>query len=294
MKENISSKNRILATIIINLSISIIEIVGGILSNSIALLSDALHNASDTFAGILTFFTIRLSEKKPNHKFTFGYLRAEILSAFINSSFLLVIALLLIRESIYKFINPAYIKTEIMIPVAIFGLIANGVSVIILHSSSHKNINIRSAYLHLFSDTISSIGVVISSLIIHFFKLYFLDPLFTIIIAVYMLYECYKIIKESTEILLESSPSNININKIEEEILKIGEVENIHHVHVWRLNDNKVLFEAHINIKDISISKSKCIRKEIEKVLEEKFNIDHCTIQFEYQEHLEDCLLHNK
>ncbi|NMC58963.1 MAG: cation transporter [Candidatus Methanofastidiosa archaeon] len=290
--EHETSKNRVLATIILNTSITAFEIIGGIFSRSTALLSDALHNLSDTVAGVLTYSTMRISERKANRKFTFGYKRTEILSAFINSSVLLVIAALLMKEGMQKLFHPSDIKTNIMLVVSVIGLLANGAAVILLSRHSKENINIKSAYVHLFGDTISSVGVVLSAIIMHFFGLRILDPIMTILISVYMLFEGFKIIKESSEILLECSPNNVDIMEIEKELLNINGIKNVHHVHLWRLNDKELLFEAHINVDNINISDSKKIRNEAEKILEDKFNIFHSTIQFEHNEHLDERLLH--
>ena len=287
-ESKIASK-RVLISIVMNLIITIAEIIGGILSKSLALLSDSMHNLSDTLAQVLTFATLRLSERKSDKHFTFGYKRAEIISAFINSSVLIVIAVLLIREAIARFYRIETITVGIMLPIAVIGLIANFVSVMVLHGHTY-NMNLKSAYLHLLTDTLSSVVVVVGAVLMLFFNIYWLDPLLTIIIAVYMGYEAFDIFKGSLLILMECAPKEIDLQKIKEDILKIEDVENIHHVHIWMLSESNFLFEAHINIKNINIEDTKKIRLQIEDVLK-KYGIDHSTIQFEYKEHLEDGLI---
>lgn len=264
-ESKIASK-RVLISIVMNLIITIAEIIGGILSKSLALLSDSMHNLSDTLAQVLTFATLRLSERKSDKNFTFGYKRAEIISAFINSSVLIVIAVLLIREAIVRFYRIETITVGIMLPIAVIGLVANFVSVMVLHGHTY-NMNLKSAYLHLLTDTLSSVVVVVGAVLMLFFNIYWLDPLLTLVIAVYMGYEAFDIFKGSLLILMECAPKEIDLQKIKEDILKIEDVENIHHVHIWMLSESNFLFEAHINIKNISIEDTKKIRLQIEDVL---------------------------
>jgi len=264
-ESKIASK-RVLISIVMNLIITIAEIIGGILSKSLALLSDSMHNLSDTLAQVLTFATLRLSERKSDKNFTFGYKRAEIISAFINSSVLIVIAVLLIREAIVRFYRIETITVGIMLPIAVIGLVANFVSVMVLHGHTY-NMNLKSAYLHLLTDTLSSVVVVVGAVLMLFFNIYWLDPLLTLVIAVYMGYEAFDIFKGSLLILMECAPKEIDLQKIRGDILKIEDVENIHHVHIWMLSESNFLFEAHINIKNISIEDTKKIRLQIEDVL---------------------------
>jgi len=288
-----TSERNVLFTIVLNLIITITEIIGGVFSHSLSLISDSMHNLSDTLAGALTLWTMNLSKKESNNKFTFGYKRAEIISAFINSSILAGLALILIKEAITKFANPIEIKTVTMFIVALIGLISNIVGALLLHKHSRENINIRSAYLHLFSDAISSVGVVTASILMHFWHLNWLDPLITILIAGYMLLESAKIIKESISILMECSPELIDIDSLKEDLEKVKNVQNIHHVHIWRLTDKDTLFEAHVNVDNVRISDTKAIKKEIEKILNSKYNITHITIQFENKEHVNESLIHH-
>lgn len=291
--EHETASLRVLISIFMNVLITVLEIVFGILSRSLALISDSMHNLSDTIAGVLTLWTLKLSERKQNEKFTFGYKRSQIISAFVNSSVLLVIAALLIREAVLRFLNPETINVSLMLPVAVVGLVANSVSVFLLHSHAH-NLNIRSAYLHLLSDALSSVAVVFGAIFMWIFKLYLLDPLLTIFIAVYMGYEAFKIVKESTLILLEATPSEIDLKEVEKSVLEVPDVVNIHHVHVWRLDDETILFEAHVNVApNLNVEKTKDIRLKIEELLKEKFNIVHTNIQFECNEHLDDELVKN-
>jgi len=217
-ESKIASK-RVLISIVMNLIITIAEIIGGILSKSLALLSDSMHNLSDTLAQVLTFATLRLSERKSDKNFTFGYKRAEIISAFINSSVLIVIAVLLIREAIVRFYRIETITVGIMLPIAVIGLVANFVSVMVLHGHTY-NMNLKSAYLHLLTDTLSSVVVVVGAVLMLFFNIYWLDPLLTLVIALYMGYEAFDIFKGSLLILMECAPKEIDLQKIRRRYFK--------------------------------------------------------------------------
>jgi cobalt-zinc-cadmium efflux system protein len=291
--EHETTSLRVLVSILMNVLITVLEVVFGILSKSLSLVSDSMHELSHAISGILTLFTLKLSEKKGNEKFTFGYKRAQILSAFINSSALLVIAVLLIREAILKFLNPAVVDVSLMLPMSVGGLVADLISVFILHGHTHS-LNVRSTYLHLLGDTLSSVVVVLGAIFMWAFKIYWLDPLLTILIALYMGHGAIKIVKESTLILLEATPPNIDVKEVEENVLKILGVVNMHHVHIWKLDDETTLFEAHVNVKpNTSVEETKAIRTQIENLLKDAFHIDHTNIQFECNEHTDESLIKN-
>ncbi len=289
--EHSSATRRVFHSILLNSLITVAEFLGGLFSGSLALISDSLHNLSDSVAGILTHWTLKLSSKARNEKYTFGYKRAEIISAFINSSVLIVLAVLLFREAIVRFMNPETISAGIMLPVAILGLIANSASVIFLHEHAEHNLNIKSEYLHLLSDALSSVAVVLGGIIIAVWKKSWVDPLLTIIIAIYMSFESIKILKETINILMEGCPNSVCLPELEKDVLGIKGVNDIHHVHSWRLSDEDTLFEAHVNVSNINIKGTKAIREAIEHVLNEKYGINHSTIQFEFNEHLNEGLI---
>jgi cobalt-zinc-cadmium efflux system protein len=289
-EEESPSKN-LFITVLLNTTIMLVELIGGLFAHSLALISDSFHNLSDTMAGVLTFYTYRLSLKGNNRKFTFGYKRAEILSAIFNASVLIGLAVVLFKEAIVRFYHPQIVRGSIMLPVAIVGLAANSISVLLLHRHSEHNLNVKSVYLHLVSDALSSLGVVLGAILIYFFKLYWLDPVFTILIASFMSFESVKVIIETVNILMECSPSWVNVSDLQKDIESMPQVNDVHHMHVWRLSDRLTLFEAHVNIKNILVTDTKEVRSMIEKLLKEKYKIDHATIQFEYGEHKNDGLI---
>jgi len=290
-----SKESRLLATTALNIVITIIEIIGGLVSNSLALLSDAIHNLGDTFAVFLAYLAHRVSNRDATEKKTFGYKRIEILAAFLNAVVLIVITIFLFIAAYHRLLSPSPVKGIIMFVVAVAGLFANLLAVLILKKETHQNLNIRAAYLHMLGDTISSVAVIIGSAIIYFFKIYWIDPVITVIIGLYIIKEAYSVLKETVDILMQGTPTSINLPIVVNELMKQKEIDNIHHVHSWKLDDKQIHFECHADlIKDLPISETDLIRLEIEQMLKNKFGILHVTIQFEYNCCAEKSMIHPK
>ncbi len=278
----ISEKN-LLAAVVLNFTITVAEIIGGIVSNSLALLSDAIHNLGDGLAVLLAYIAHRISAKESNQRKTFGYKRIEILAAFVNSIVLVAICIFLIWEAVQRFQHPAPIQGIIMFSVAAIGLLANLIAVVLLKSDSGKNINIRAAYLHLLGDTLSSLVVIFGGILIWRFGIYWIDPAITILISLYILRETYLLLKDSFNILMQSSPKELNLDDIKSEVEKLEGVKNIHHVHAWSLNDQQLHFEGHIDLdEDMPVSETDTLKNRIRSVLHNKFNIDHTTLEVEF------------
>ena len=272
---------RLLITIILNFIITIAEIIGGIISGSLSLISDALHNFSDGIAVIISYIAIRLNRRPKDAHYTFGYKRAEILAAVFNASVLIGISLYLFFEAYNRFANPQQIKGGLMIIVAGIGLTANVIGTLLLKSGSKSNMNIRSAYLHLLSDSVSSFGVIIGGIFIYFYDVYWIDPILTVLISLYIIRESWFIVKEALTVLMMATPSDTSITDIEKEIIKLNGILNIHHIHFWQINEKDIHFEAHIEVEDVLVSQTEEKITEIEKLLHDKFDINHVTIQFE-------------
>jgi cobalt-zinc-cadmium efflux system protein len=275
---------RLVITIILNFTITVAEIIGGIISGSLSLISDALHNFSDGVSVIISYFALRLKQRDYSSKHTFGFKRAEILAAVINSSVLVVISIYLFYEAIIRFQNPEPIKGILMTTVATIGLIANIIGTLLLKRDAAISINIRSSYLHLLTDAISSVAVIFGGLAIVFWNIYWIDPVLTILIAVYITRESFKILSDAMHVLMEGAPPGISIKDIQNEVEAIDEVEDIHHLHIWTVGENDVHLEAHVNVPDMMISKSNLLGDKIEQLLKEKFGINHITLQFECEQ----------
>ncbi|WP_297476608.1 cation diffusion facilitator family transporter [Thermococcus sp.] len=272
-------KGRMVISVILNLTITVAEVIGGILSGSLALLSDSLHNFSDSMSLLASYFAIRIGERKANEKYTFGYKRAEILVAFINSAILVGVSLFLLVEAYRRFKNPEPIDGPLMLGVALIGLAANLFSVLLLHSHAHESMNVRSAYLHLMSDTLSSVAVVIGGILIIKWNVTWVDPLVTVLISLYILREGYEILRESVEVLMEASPE-LDLEAIKEEIEAIPGVKNAHHFHAWRIGEKEIHFECHVEVDDMPISEAQWIIDRVGEALK-KYGITHVTVQLE-------------
>jgi len=280
---------------LLNLLITVVELIGGLLSNSLALLSDALHNLGDAFATFIAWIASRLSSRESTEKATFGLKRIEILSALLNSVTLIVLSIYLFREAWFRLQNPEPVNSVIMLVVAAIGLLANIYAVILLKKDSSNSLNVKAAYIHLIGDSLSSVVVIIGGILMLYFQIYWVDPIITFLIGLYILKETYQILKETVIILMQHTPENLNLQEIKTEIEKIREVKNIHHIHAWNLTDQLVHFEAHVEITDdLLISQLEIVRKEIETILRNSFYIDHITLQFEYQTEDHKTLIYNE
>jgi cobalt-zinc-cadmium efflux system protein len=266
---------------LLNFVITIAEIIGGILSGSLSLISDALHNFSDGIAVIISYFAIQLKKKPNTEKHTFGFKRAEILAALINAAVLVAISIYLFYESIIRLISPQEVEGGLMTLVAAIGLLANVIGTVLLKRDSGSSLNIKSAYLHLLSDAVSSAAVIAGGIAIYFFRIYWLDPILTIIISIYVLKESFEIVTNTLHVLMEGTPPNISMEKVKKLVEQIDGVVDIHHLHIWTVGEDDIHLEAHVNINNMITEESDSLRMKIEKLLHENFNIHHSTIQFE-------------
>lgn len=273
----------LLITVILNLFISVVELIGGLLSNSLALISDALHNFSDGIAILITFITLKISKKEPNLQKTFGYKRIQILAALFNAITLIAICIFLLYEAYDRFVNPQEVKGFSMLLIAAIGLIANIAGVFLLKDFSKNNLNVKAAYLHLIGDTLSSIAVIVAGIFIYFYQWHWIDPLITVLISAYIIYETWDVLAETYNILMQSSPHHLDLKEISSQITMIEGVKNIHHVHVWQLTDQDIHFEGHLELdSDMHLSEAQEIQNKINEMLTHKFNIHHITLQAEF------------
>lgn len=278
------SSSKLLWVTLLNLSITIVQVIGGLISNSLSLLSDAIHNLGDSSAIFIAFVAGKRSKKSADAHHTFGYKRIEILAALFNAVVLIAICIFLFVEAYKRFNNPEPIKGLLMLIVATFGLLANLISVLVLNKDKEHNLNVKAAYLHLMGDTLSSVAVILGGLAIWQFKIFWLDPLITVLVGIYIIYHTWGVVKQTVDILMQATPDNIDIKEIKKEVEKIEEVDNIHHLHIWKLDDTQIHLEAHININtNIDMKEMMEIKSLIDKLLHEKFKINHITLQMGYE-----------
>lgn len=274
-------QKKLILSLSITISAMILEIVGGYLTNSMALLSDAGHMFTHVFALIIGLVAITIARKPPCHHRTFGLYRAEILAAFVNGLFLLVIVGIIIYEAILRLVYPVEILGLEMLLIAFIGLGVNITSILILKGSHKKNLNIRSIFYHMFADAISSVGIVIAAVVIMFTNWIVIDPFVSIGISIVILVWAWGVLKESTRILLETSPKGLNIDMISDDLKKnFSEVRELHNAHLWSITPDMLVFSAHLQIDQVKIqSKQEDVISRINNYLLQKYNIIECTIQ---------------
>ncbi|MEA3505512.1 MAG: cation diffusion facilitator family transporter [Bacteroidota bacterium] len=274
---------KLLWVALLNFSITIVQIVGGIISNSLSLLSDALHNLGDSSAIFIAFLAGKKSHKAPDEQHTFGYKRVEILAALFNAIVLISICIFLFFEAYERLIDPQPIKGKIMFIVAIFGLLANLISALVLSKDKNHNLNVKAAYLHLLGDTLSSLAVILGGIAIWLYGFFWIDPLITILVGIYIIYHTWGIVKQTVDILMQNTPSNLNLNEIKQQVELIDEIDNIHHVHVWKLDDKQIHLETHLNLRNnINMVEMMIIKEKTENLLKKTFSINHVTLQIGY------------
>lgn len=282
-KHEVTGSN-LVYSILLNLIITIAQIVGGIISGSLALISDALHNFSDVLSLVFSLIAHKLSRRKASINNTFGYKRAELIAAFINAITLIIVALFLVYEASTRLFHPEPIKSGLVIWLAILGIIVNGGSVLLLKKDSEHNLNMKSAYLHLLTDMMASVAVLVGGLLMKFYGWFWVDSIMTLLIAFYLIYVSYDLIKSATKMLMLFTPDFIDIKELVREVHKVKGVNKLHHIHVWHLNDEELHLEAHLDCTDdIKMSEFNELLHDVEKVLFEKFNINHINIQPEFK-----------
>lgn len=267
----------------LNILITAAQIVGGLISGSLALLSDALHNFSDVISLIVSYLASKLSKQKASFHRTFGFKRAEILAAFINAATLVIVAILLIIEAYKRFQDPQPIETSLVIWLALIAIIANGFSVLLIKKDAKNNLNMRSAYLHLFTDMMASVAVLIGGLLMTFYQWFWVDSLLTLLIALYLIWVGFDLLIKSSKVLMLFTPAHIDVKDVVRAVHQLPKVNRLHHVHIWFLNDDELHLEAHLEFKeDISLSEFDLILHDIENLLQEQFEINHVNIQPEF------------
>lgn len=278
------SRQKLGLTILLNLGITFAQFIGGILSGSVALLSDAAHNFSDVISLIVTFTANRLAKKRATSDKTFGYKRAEIIAAFINAISLVLLSIWLIIESVQRLLTPEAVNEMTVIYLSLVAIAGNGLSVYLLYRQTDKNLNIKSAYIHLLSDLMASVVVLIGGISIYFFDWYWIDPLLGVIISIYLIYLGYDLLKESIRILMLYTPVEIDLSEVVAAVHGIQPVRKLHHIHIWKLNDTEIHLEAHLDLSEnLTLKEFEQVQLQIEQLLHEKFEINHVTLQPEFE-----------
>jgi cobalt-zinc-cadmium efflux system protein len=277
------ARSRLLLSMFITATVMIIEVVGSLATRSLALGSDAAHMFTHLFALAISFIAIIIACKKPCHHRTFGFYRAEIIAALFNSIFLFAVTAYIFYECILRLINPQPVLGFEMLLVALAGLAANGLSILILRGSTQTDLNVKSAFLHMFADTASSVVIIIGAAIVSLTGWYIVDPLLGIGISVLIFVWAWGLFKDSVNILLETAPKGTNIDSVGADLKNaIPEIEEITDMHIWVITSGMYSLTAHIKVKTIDIENSQQILEKIKSLLDEKYGIEHTTIQLSF------------
>lgn len=262
-----------------NMLLTAAQVVGGVVSGSLSLIADALHNFSDAAALLIALVAIRIGRKPPDQFKTFGYKRAETVAALINLTTLIIIGLYLCYEAIMRFITPEPIAGWTIVIVAGIALVVDVFTALLTYSQSKNSMNIRAAFLHNLTDALASVGVIIAGTLILLYGWVWTDAAMTLLIAGYVLYHGFAEIPKAIHLLMEGTPEGISIDDVMEAMEAIEGVNNVHHVHIWQLDEQHNALEAHVVIKDQSDIDD--MKVELKKILKDSFSIDHSTLEFE-------------
>lgn len=268
-------------TLVLVLVILVVEIAGGILSHSLALLSDAGHMLTDALALGLGLFAMNMARRPATPTRTYGFHRAEIMAALANGTILILVSVFIFFEAYRRFSALPAVKSPLMVAVAVLGLIANIIGMLMLKKGSRKSINIRAAFWHVIGDTLSSVGVIIAGIIIYFTGWNIADPILAVVIGVVILWGAVAIVRESADILLESVPAHVGIEQVTASVKAVPGVEDLHDIHIWTITSGIYAMSAHLSITDQTVSQSADILTKVNQVLAENFNITHTTLQLE-------------
>lgn len=284
MKEN--STRNIFIAFILNLFFSIFELIGGLFTNSVSIMADAVHDFGDAISILISLILEKISRKKPNNDYTFGYLRYSVFGALITCIVLLIGSILVIYNSINRIFNPVVVNYDGMLILSIVGIIVNLIATKV--TSNSDNLNENTVSLHMLEDVLGWVCVLIGSIIIRFTNLYIIDPSLSIGVSLFILINVFKKIKNIFEILLEKKPSKIDVLELKKHLLSIKEVEDVHHIHIWTIDGINVYITLHVLITNDILSKDlDSVKRKIKEELKEH-GINHSTIEFEIKK-CHDC-----
>lgn len=281
MTENQSVNRRLIISLCVTLAFVVVEASAGLFSRSLALLTDAAHNLTDVLALALSWWALRLATRPADSRRTFGHHRAGILVALLNSTTLAVVAVGIFYEAYRRFLSPPQVEAGVMSLVAFLAVLVNLVTALMVRRGSEHDLNLRSAFVHLMGDVFSTIGALVAGVIIFFTRLNWIDPLVSVLIGLFILYNAWGIVRESINILMEGMPVDIDVDKMLVDMQSVQGVFGVHDLHIWSINQAMRSLSAHIVTKDIHISVGGDIQSELCRMLEKKYNIAHATLQLE-------------
>lgn len=276
---------RLLIALALNLGITAAEVVGGVISGSLALLADAAHNFSDAASVLVSYIAWRISQREADRRRTFGYARAETVGALINLTTLFVIGLYLVWEAVNRLINPVEVAGTMMLVVGVIALVEDIAAAWVLRKET-GSLNIKSTYLHMISDAMASVGVIVGAVAIMAWGITWIDPVITALIAVYIFRHAYKEIREAIAVLMDSAPRDFDYDALVADLKAMPVVEDVHHLHVWQPDEGRTALEGHVAVSERDLAAVTDLNQRIKTRLKERFGIDHATLEFEFASHV--------
>lgn len=276
-----SSITRLLITLVLNFIIPAVQLVGGFFANSIALISDAVHNFSDFIAIFISYISLRISQKGPSARHSFGYQRAEIIGALLNVAILICAVIFILYEALGRIYHPETVSGKLVMAMAGAGIVGNGFSAILLYRDSKHNLNFKGVFLHMVGDFLTSLMVLAVGGVLIFRPWYWLDPILSLLIAVFILRNCWTVMTEAVSILMNATPRGLDLRKVQEHLESRPEIQSAHYLHAWNLGSCGIAFSCHLTVSDQMISGTEVLAEKIRHELFHQFGIDHPIIQFE-------------
>jgi cobalt-zinc-cadmium efflux system protein len=276
---------RVAIAIAVNIGLSVAQTIGGILSGSLALIADALHNFSDAISLIIAFAARKIARRPRDETMTFGYGRVEIVAALINYTTLIIVGLYLLYEAGARFLDPQPIAGWVIVIVAGVALAIDSVTAMLTYALSKSSMNIRAAFLHNVADALGSVAVIVAGTLILLFDWWLVDPIVTVMIAGYILLQSFKEIGPVIRILMLGSPPDIETNEVLDAVLEIDGVSGVHHAHFWQMNENRAALDAHVVIEQGQWAQAGGIKDAVKQALKDQFEIDHTTLELECAQH---------
>lgn len=263
---------------IINMLLSVVEIIGGIISGSVALIGDALHNTSDAFSILVAVLAFKIGAKRANSKYTYGFRRAEVIGGFINLILLFISGCYLAVEGVGRLISPQQIDGKMIIVISVLALVIDALTAKISHHGAHHNHNMKMVFVHNLADAFGSLGVIVSGICVLLWGVYRIDGIIALVIAAYMIWQAIASFKPIVNILMNAAPESIDLEEVKKSIAKIKGVKDVHHLHLWCIDEHETALECHVISEDMTVA------QKIAKKLDEKFAIEHCNVQVETKE----------
>ncbi len=280
-QERHASKKSLVLALVITGTLFVVELVAGFLTNSLALLADAGHMLTDLAALALSLFALKISTRPATHQKTYGYLRVEILAALGNGILLVLVAVYIFYEAYHRILSPPGVKSAPMLAVACVGLVANLITAGLLYRTQHENLNIRGAFLHVMGDTLGSLGAIAAGVAMLVWQWYLADPIVSMLVAVLVLYSSWHLVRESVDVLLEGTPSHLNISRILADLGSVNGVVSVHDLHVWSITSGMTAMSCHVVVRRNKDAPT--VLAELSLLMREKHRIEHATIQIEME-----------